>query len=95
MSVIKVSEPHNTTAADAVGKISAFEEMMKKYGVKSNWSGTSAKLKGTGVSGAINVDDTHCNVEVKLGMLARRMVDPVRLEASIRKRLKAAFNPEE
>ncbi|MGK0360753.1 MAG: putative polyhydroxyalkanoate system protein [Bradymonadia bacterium] len=94
MSVIKVSEPHHTSAVDAVGKISAFEEMMKKYGVKSVWSGTTAKLKGTGVSGGINVTDTSCDVEVKLGVLARRLVDPVRLEASIRKRLKTAFNPE-
>jgi putative polyhydroxyalkanoate system protein len=91
MSVVKVSEPHNTTAADAAGKVAALEEMMKKYGVKSTWTGTNAKLKGTGVSGAINIDATHCNVEVKLGMLARRIVDAGRLEASIRKRLKAAF----
>ena len=94
MSVIKVSEPHNTTAADAVGKITSFEEMMKKYGVKAVWSGTTAKLKGTGVSGGIDVNASTCDVEVKLGMLARRMVDPARLEASIRKRLKAAFDPE-
>ena len=95
MSVIKVSEPHNTTAADAVSKIAPFEDMMKKYGVKAVWSGTRAQLKGTGVSGDIAVNESTCDVEVKLGMLARRMVDSTRLEASIRKRLKAAFNPEE
>lgn len=91
MSDIRVSEPHGTTATEAASKISSLEEMMAKYGVKATWTGTSAKLKGTGVSGSINVDDTNCNVHVKLGMLARRIVDSTRLEASIRKRLKAAF----
>lgn len=91
MSDVRVSEPHGTTAAAAASKISSLEEMMSKYGVKAIWNGTNAELKGTGVSGSINVNDTHCNVHVKLGMLARRIVDAGRLEASIRKRLKAAF----
>jgi len=89
MSDIRVSEPRGTTTAEAAPKISSLEEMMAKYGVKAIWSDTSAKLKGAGVSGSINVDDTNCNVHVKLGMLARRIVDSVGLDASIRKRLAA------
>lgn len=92
MAEVRVREPHNATAAEAIKKIGSFEEMMKKYGVKANWSGHSAKLKGPGVSGGIDVDATHCEVVVKLGMLARAAgVDATKLEGSIRKRLQAAF----
>ena len=92
MSDVRVTEPHHTTPEDARQKVNGFEEMMRKYGVRADWTGSKAELKGTGVSGSINIDATHCHVHVKLGMMARAMgVDPVKLEGSIRKRLKAAF----
>lgn len=96
MANVQVSEPHNCTAEEAVTKIGEFEAMMTKYGIKSTWNGTSAKLKGTGVSGTIAVDASHCNINLKLGMLARAAgVDATRLEGSIRKRLQAAFGTAE
>jgi len=92
MSDVRVAEPHNTTADDAVGRVGDFEDMLRKYGVKAAWKGNSADLKGTGVKGTIDVTATEVVVELKLGMLARAAgIDPKRLEASIRKRLKAAF----
>lgn len=95
MSEIKVIEPHNTTPPDAIKKIGEFESMLKKWGVKARWSGSDAKLKGTGVSGHIKVDKAQVEVLVKLGMLAKAAgVDAGRLENSIRKRLKAAFGNE-
>lgn len=95
MADVRVTEPHNFSAAEAKSKIGAFEEMLAKYRVKVDWSGNRAKLKGMGVSGDINVTDSDCTVLVKLGRMAKMAgIDPTRLEGSIRKRLKAAFNPE-
>lgn len=92
MAEVRVVEAHNTTPEDAIKKIGDFEEMMRKYGVKSAWKGQHADLKGTGVSGSIDVTGTAVTVVVKLGMMAKAMgVDPGKLEGSIRKRLKAAF----
>ena len=93
MAEIKVVEAHGTDVESAIGLISSFEEMMKKYGVKVAWSGPNGKIKGMGVSGDIAVDATNATVRLKLGMMARAAgVDPVRLEASIKKRLVAAFS---
>ena len=93
MAEIKVVEPHGTNVDDAIGRIAPFEDMMKKYGVKIDWSGAKANIKGMGVSGDIAVDDTPASVRIKLGMMARAAgVDPKRLEASIKKRLAAAFS---
>jgi len=93
MAEVRVTESHSLQPADAIGKIQSFEEMLKKYGVKANWKGNSAKLKGTGVSGSIDVTGRDVTVVVKLGMLARAAgVKPDKLENSIRKRLRAAFD---
>jgi putative polyhydroxyalkanoate system protein len=95
MSDVRVVEPHNTTPTDALGKISSFEDMLKKYGVKPKWAGTSAKIKSPGVKGRIVIDETNVTVELSLGMMAKAVgIDAGRLEGSIRKRLKAAFTAE-
>ncbi|MEZ4474788.1 MAG: hypothetical protein R3F60_29160 [bacterium] len=40
MADVRVSEPHHCTAAEARAKVSTFEEMMSKYGVRADWRGT-------------------------------------------------------
>ncbi len=88
MSDVRVTEAHAMSPEQAVERVKSFEEMLTKYGVKAIWKGTQAELKGTGVSGSINVTGTAVDVVVKLGFLAKTIgVDPVRLEKSIRKRL--------
>ena len=95
MSEIKVSQPHNVSADEARRKVQEFEQMVQKYGVSSSWSGNQATLKGTGVSGSIAIGPRSVDVVVKLGMMAKAFgVDAAKLEASIRKRLKAAFEGE-
>ena len=95
MSDVVVKQAHNLPIDEAKEKMGGFEEMMKKYGVKANWSGSKAVLKGTGVKGGIEVTDTHVTVTLKLGMMAKAVgVDPVRLKASIEKRLGPALSPE-
>ena len=67
MSDIHVVEPHQTNPKDAISKVAAFEDMLRKYAVKAKWSGQKAELKGPGVKGSIVVDDTNVTVDVKLG----------------------------
>lgn len=65
---------------------------MAKYGVSANWSGNKATLKGMAVSGGIDISPSKIDIAIKLGMMARAAgVDPARLQASIEKRLRAAF----
>lgn len=93
MSDVRVEEPHHLDPNEAKARVASFEEMMKKYGVAATWNGLQAKLKGTGVQGTIEVDESLVRVHLKLGMLARAAgVDPARLEGSIRKRIKAALD---
>ncbi len=92
MSEVVVTQAHTLGAEQARAKISSFEEMLEKYRVKVDWKGNSGKLKGTGVSGHINVTDTDVTVKIKLGMLARAAgVDAKRLQSSIEKRLGPAL----
>jgi putative polyhydroxyalkanoate system protein len=92
MSEVRVSQPHNVSVEEARKKVQGFEEMVAKYGVTPTWSGNQATLKGTGVSGSITIQPRSVDVVVKLGMMAKAFgVDAVRLEASIKKRLQAAF----
>jgi len=92
MSEIRVSQPHTLSAEAARQKIQEFETMVQKYGVSSSWKGNEATLKGTGVSGSISIQPKSVDVVIKLGMLAKTFgVDAGKLEASIRKRLKEAF----
>ncbi len=94
MADIKVTEPHNLSPADAIKRIAGFEEMMSKYGVKAKWTGNSAELKGPpGVGGTIDVTSKDATVVVKLGLIAKALgIDSAKLEGSIRKRLRAAFD---
>lgn len=94
MSEVRVSQPHSVSVDDARARIQSFEAMIQKYGVSAQWSGNQATLKGTGVSGSIVIQPKSVDVVVKLGMMARAFgVDAARLEASIKKRLQAAFAP--
>lgn len=92
MSDVIVEQKHSLSIEEAKQRIAGFEEMMSKYGVKADWKGASASLKGTGVSGGIDVTTTAVKVTVKLGLMAKAVgVDGTKLKGSIEKRLKAAF----
>ena len=92
MSTIRVVQPHQQDRQQAKQSFGSFEEMMGKYGVKLKWKGDKASIKGLGVSGDVDVSDQAITVTLKLGMMAKAAgVDATRLEASIRKRLTAAF----
>jgi len=95
MAKLEVTQSHSLSPSDAKAKLQGFTEMMGKYGASLAWSGNRAKIKGMGVSGTVDVTGSSVVMNLKLGMLAKAAgVDPVRLEASIAKRLKAAFEGE-
>lgn len=94
MSTISVTESHALGADAAKKSLASFEGDISKYGMKLVWSGTNAEIKGTGASGDVKITDKTVTVTVKLGMMAKVAgVDAAKLEASIRKRLKAALLP--
>ena len=93
MSLVVVRQEHNLEPERAKERVSGFQDMMAKYGVRAIWDGTSAQLKGVGVTGSIEIGDDGVEVSLKLGMMAKAVgVDPVRLKQSIEKRLAAAFS---
>ena len=95
MASIKITEAHSLDSSEAKVRVSVFEEMLSKFGVKLNWSGNRAKFKGIGVSGSMNVTDSDVTVEIKLGMMAKAAgVDAKRLQGSISRRLREAFDAE-
>ena len=73
MSKINIEREHQLGSADeAKALVAPVEEKLKeRYGVSFDWSGNSAKIKGTGVSGHFILDDTKILVEIKLGLLLR------------------------
>ena len=92
MSTIKITQAHRLTGEDAKSKLGAFESDIAKYGMRLDWKGNRADLKGTGASGAVDVTSSAVSVEVKLGMMAKMAgVKPDLLEKSIQKRLKSAL----
>ena len=95
MSTVKVTESHSLSIDDAKKSLAAFEGDISKYGMKLNWNGANAELKGTGASGDVKVTDSSVTVTVKLGMMAKMAgVKPDLLEKSIAKRLKSALSGE-
>tara|TARA_Y100001934_G_C12319117_1_gene759171 strand:+ start:1579 stop:1872 length:294 start_codon:yes stop_codon:yes gene_type:complete len=92
MADVVVRQAHSLSLTEAQERMGGFQEMMGKYGVTAQWQEAQANLKGMGVSGSIVIEATEVVVTVKLGMMAKAVgVDPIRLKASIEKRLKAAF----
>ena len=95
MSKIKVSQGHTLSRDEARQRLGSFEETLQKYGAKLDWNGDRAEVKGIGVSGDVTVRDENVEISLKLGLIAKAAgVDPVRLQASIEKRLKAAMEDE-
>ena len=93
MSSVHVEQPHSMSADEAKKALESFATEIAKYGMKLDWSGNNAKLKGTGASGEVAVHADKVTVTVKLGMIARAAgVKADKLEASIARRLANALS---
>lgn len=92
MSSVVVKEGHALSAEEAKSRLVAFEQDISKYGMKLDWSGNNAELKGTGASGDVKVTGNDVTVTIKLGMMAKMAgIKPELLSKSIEKRLKSAL----
>ena len=95
MSTITVRHLHNLTLDTARERINAFEQALNKFGAQLVWTDNTAEVKGFGVTGTAELGEGFVEVCLKLGMMAKAAgVDSVKLEASIAKRLAAAFADE-
>ena len=97
MSKIVVREAHSLSIPEAKSRVGAFDDYLKKYGASLDWkSDTAANIKGMGVSGNVELGGDFASVTIKLGMMAKAIgVDPVKLEGSVRKRLKKVLAGED
>lgn len=92
---VNVVEKHDLGTAEAKNRVLAFESYLAEKGVKAIWKGNNAKIKGPmGVGGKIDVTDTAVEVVVKVPMIARAVLKEDKLEASIRRRLRAKLDGE-
>lgn len=92
MSTLTVTQAHTLGVEAAKKALSTFEQDISKYGMKLEWKGSNAELKGTGASGDVKVTDKSVTVVVKLGLLAKAAgVKADLLEKSIAKRLAGAL----
>ena len=92
MATINIERTHTLSLDQARSAIDKFEGDLKRFGLKAEWKGNVAQLKGTGASGEIRVEPSKVSIEIKLGLLAKAAgIDPTRVQASIEKRLDAAL----
>ncbi len=93
MSEIKIERAHGLGQSEAQRRVTELEPKLKdKYGVKLDWKGSQAQVKGTGVSGTLNVHNDKVAIDIKLGLLLRPMAGKIReaLERQIDKALTQA-----
>lgn len=90
MSEIKIERNHELGEAEAKKRVLEMEQKLKeKYGVSLAWSGNTAQVKGSGVSGTIAVEEQKVAVAIKLGLMLRPLAGKIRegLERQVDKAL--------
>lgn len=53
-------------------------DLQQQFSLKSEWQGDALHVKGNGVSGQLHVDDSHFELNVKLGFALKLMEGPIR-----------------
>ncbi len=53
-------------------------DLQQQFSLRSNWQGDALHVQGNGVSGQLRVDETHFELEVKLGFALKLMEGPIR-----------------
>ncbi|MEM1024357.1 MAG: polyhydroxyalkanoic acid system family protein [Myxococcota bacterium] len=93
MSTIKVEQAHSLSIDEAKSKVDAFgQDMKERFGLSMSWDGNTARLKGLGASGDVEVRSDMVVVAIKLGMMAKAAgIKADRVEASVTKRLQSAL----
>lgn len=79
MSNVKVERDHALGAEIAATRIKQIEPKLKeRYGVTLDWKGTSADIKGKGVSGTVTVEDARVALDLKLGLMLKPLAGKIR-----------------
>ncbi len=88
MADISIQKNHSldvNTLKERLQKVSA--ELEKKFGLKTDWSGNSCRLSGTGLKSAeVSFDAATVSIEITLGMLGKA------LKPTIEKQIHAEFD---
>ena len=53
-------------------------DLHRQFSLTSTWEGDAMRVKGNGVNGQLRVDDTHFELDVKLGFALKLMEGPIR-----------------
>ncbi|MEQ1565875.1 MAG: polyhydroxyalkanoic acid system family protein [Myxococcota bacterium] len=95
MPDIRLSHPHALPPEEVKQRLHGFAELLGKYGVRLDWSGSNAKFAGVpGVGGDVQIHPTEVRVNVSLSRMITMMgLDPAKLEGTIRRRLAEALDP--
>ena len=76
---IRIEKSHSLGLAEANKRVHGMEApLQKKYGVKLDWQGDSARVYGKGVEGNVLVSDDHVLVDLKLGLLLRPIASKIK-----------------
>ena len=53
-------------------------DLEQQFGARSHWHGNEMHVEGSGVTGWLHVDESHFELEVKLGFALKLMEGPIR-----------------
>ena len=76
---MKIRRSHNLGAAEArvrADRVAA--DLREQFSLRSEWRGDAMLVSGNGVNGRLVVDDTHFELEIKLGFALKLMERPIR-----------------
>lgn len=76
---MRIRRSHNLGVAEARNRADRVAaDLQQQFSLKSRWEGNALHVKGNGVSGQLQVDDTHFELNVKLGFALKLMEGPIR-----------------
>lgn len=79
MSEINIERNHELGRVEARRRLLEMEEKLKeRYGVKLSWNGDLAEVKGTGVTGSIDISEANIAIKLKLGLMVRPLAGKIR-----------------
>ena len=77
--VMRIRRSHNLGIEEArtrADRIAA--DLQQQFSLRSAWQGDALHVKGNGVSGQLQVDEQHIELNVKLGLALKLMEAPIR-----------------
>ena len=79
MSEINFERDHALSREEVRRRFAEVEQKLnERYGVKLAWRGDTADVKGSGVTGTIEVTDAKVSIRLKLGLMVRPLAGKIR-----------------